>query len=98
MSRTLTLEATPKAAIQVQQSQAHASDIPFTLQTLKAAIPAHCFHKDTLRSIAYMLRDFAFIAACYAVYPYIHAYNGMFNPCQWNNWRLSRRSRTQPPL
>lgn len=55
--------------------------VPFTLSTLRAAIPPHCLVKDTWRSVGYMIRDFAFIGACYAVYPYINAYDGMFNPC-----------------
>lgn len=54
--------------------------LPFTLTTLRDAVPPHCFVKNTWTSIYYMLRDFAFIAACYAVYPYINAHDGAYNP------------------
>ncbi|KAK9821935.1 hypothetical protein WJX81_004592 [Elliptochloris bilobata] len=44
---------------------------PFTLSDIKAAIPAHCFVKDTWRSMAYLARDVAVVfglaAGAYAV-------------------------------
>ena len=54
--------------------------LPFTLQSLRAAIPAECFVKDTWRSIGYFIRDWAIIGALYALYPIITAHN----PCQWH--------------
>jgi len=60
-----------------------AEKVPFTLSDLRAAIPPQCLVKDTWRSIGYMLRDFAFIAIMYAIYPYINAHDGAYNPCQF---------------
>jgi len=53
---------------------------PFTLDTLRKAIPAHCLEKNVWTSIYYMLRDFAFIGLMYAIYPYINANGGAYNP------------------
>ena len=44
---------------------------PFTLADLKNAIPAHCYKKNTVRSVMYMVRDVAIVlgmaAAAYTV-------------------------------
>jgi hypothetical protein len=81
MTRTATLEVV--APVHTKQKVLEEPLIPFTLQTLRSAIPSHCLVKDTSRSLFYMMRDFAFIAICYAVYPYINANNGAFNPCMY---------------
>lgn len=43
------------------------TDFPFTLQTLKAAIPERCFKPDTARAFAYLLFDLALIAGLYSI-------------------------------
>ena len=81
MSSTLTQtkQASPAVA-SGKQTDAAAQQPPFTLTTLRESIPKHCFEKNLWVSIYYMLRDFAFIGVCYAVYPYINAAGGIYNP------------------
>jgi acyl-lipid omega-3 desaturase len=43
------------------------SDIPFTLQQLKAAIPAHCFEPSIWQSLSYFFLDIGIVAALYAI-------------------------------
>ncbi|MEA5452209.1 fatty acid desaturase [Leptolyngbya sp. CCNP1308] len=58
-----------------------AQELDFTLQDLKAAIPARCFQPSTLRSLAYFFLDLGIIAALYAV---AHAVNSwLFFPIFW---------------
>lgn len=47
-----------------------ASDVP-TKGEFRAAIPAHCFKKDTLRSLAHAFQSVACTAACAALAPLI---------------------------
>jgi acyl-lipid omega-3 desaturase len=42
-------------------------ELPFTLQTLKAAIPSDCFSPSIARSLAYFLLDISIIAVLYAI-------------------------------
>nr|BAJ94071.1 predicted protein [Hordeum vulgare subsp. vulgare] len=61
--------------------------LPFNLATLKAAIPAHCFEKHLWTSIYYLARDFAIIAALYALYPAVCRYGdalGLLKFAWWN--------------
>lgn len=44
---------------------------PFTLGDLKRAIPAHCFERDTLKSLYYVAHDLFFAAVLYAASQYI---------------------------
>lgn len=46
---------------------ARAAEVPFTLQDLKAAIPAYCFEPSVSRSLAYFFLDIGMIAALYAI-------------------------------
>lgn len=58
-----------------------AQEFDFTLQDLKAAIPAECFQPSTVRSLAYFFLDLGIIAALYAV---AHAVNSwLFFPLFW---------------
>ena len=43
------------------------SELPFTLQDLKAAIPASCFEPSTGRSLAYFFLDIGIVTALYAL-------------------------------
>jgi hypothetical protein len=54
------------------------ANLPFNLSTLKAAIPAHCFEKNVWTSIYYLVRDFVFIGALYAIYPLVCKYGDAF--------------------
>lgn len=88
MSRTITQEKATAAAASAKASFPSApagaspleETLPFTLTTLREAVPKHCFDRNVWTSVYYMLRDFAFIAACYFVYPYINADDGKYNP------------------
>lgn len=39
----------------------------YTMKEIRDAIPAHCFERDTLRSLSYVLRDLAFVAILLAI-------------------------------
>jgi omega-3 fatty acid desaturase (delta-15 desaturase) len=79
MSSTLT-QTKQAPVVSSGKPDAAAQQPPFTLTSLRESIPKHCFEKNLWTSIYYMLRDFAFIGACYAVYPYINAAGGAYNP------------------
>jgi acyl-lipid omega-3 desaturase len=55
--------------------------LPFTLQDLKASIPAYCFEPSVWRSLAYFFLDVGMIAALYGVAHAIDAW--WFFPCFW---------------
>ncbi|WP_206070238.1 fatty acid desaturase [Nodosilinea sp. P-1105] len=57
------------------------SDLPFTLQDLKAAIPQPCFEPSVLRSLGYFFGDIAMIAALYGVAAQINSW--LFLPVFW---------------
>lgn len=81
MSSTITqTKQTPSVSSGKDAAAASPPPPPFTLTSLRESIPKHCFEKNLWTSIYYMLRDFAFIGACYAVYPYINAAGGAYNP------------------
>jgi omega-3 fatty acid desaturase (delta-15 desaturase) len=62
-------------------STLHVTDLPFTLQDLKASIPAYCFEPSLGRSLAYFFWDVGVIAALYAI---AHAINAWwFFPLFW---------------
>lgn len=44
---------------------------PFTIGTLRKAIPAHCFERSALHSAAYLMVDVALVAALYVASTYI---------------------------
>ncbi|TFJ86925.1 hypothetical protein NSK_002013 [Nannochloropsis salina CCMP1776] len=58
-----------------------------TLSQLKKAIPEKCFQKSLLRSVYYMLRDFAALAALYIIYPSVQANFGLAGLFVW--WNLA---------
>jgi omega-3 fatty acid desaturase (delta-15 desaturase) len=55
--------------------------LPFTLQDLKAAIPAECFQPSVVKSLYYFFRDVAIVAALYAVAHYLDSW--YFWPIFW---------------
>lgn len=48
-------------------SSTRTTELPFTLQDLKAAIPAHCFEPSVWKSLAYFFLDIGIIAGLYAI-------------------------------
>ncbi len=58
-----------------------AQELDFTLQDLKAAIPAHCFQPSVFKSLAYFFLDLGIIAALYAVAHGINSW--LFFPIFW---------------
>lgn len=67
--------------IDVRQEEQTGSELPFTLQQLKAAIPAQCFEPSTSRSLAYFFLDIGIIAGLYAIAAYLDA--AWFYPIFW---------------
>jgi acyl-lipid omega-3 desaturase len=67
--------------IDPQQENRTDSELPFTLQQLKAAIPAYCFEPSTRRSLAYFFLDIGIIAALYSIAVNIDAW--WFYPIFW---------------
>ncbi len=54
---------------------------PFTLQQLKAAIPAYCFEPSVSRSLAYFFLDIGIITGLYALANYLNSW--YFFPIFW---------------
>lgn len=48
-------------------SSTRTTELPFTLQDLKAAIPAHCFEPSVWKSLSYLFLDIGIIAGLYAI-------------------------------
>ncbi|MEB3338021.1 MAG: DUF3474 domain-containing protein [Leptolyngbyaceae bacterium] len=57
------------------------AELPFTLQDLKAAIPAYCFEPSTWRSLSYFFLDIAIVGALYAVAAFLDSW--FFWPIFW---------------
>jgi omega-3 fatty acid desaturase (delta-15 desaturase) len=55
--------------------------LPFTLQDLKAAIPAECFQPNVTKSLFYFFRDILIIGLLYAVAYYLDSW--LFFPIFW---------------
>ncbi|WP_445637891.1 fatty acid desaturase [Nostoc sp. DSM 114161] len=55
--------------------------LPFTLQDLKAAIPAECFQPNATKSLFYFFRDILIISLLYAVAYYLDSW--FFFPIFW---------------
>ena len=62
-------------------SAARKTELPFTLQDLKAAIPAECFEPSVFKSLAYFFLDIGLIAALYAIAAYLDSW--FFYPIFW---------------
>ena len=58
-----------------------ATKLPFTLQDLKAAIPAECFQSNVTKSLFYFFRDILIIGLLYAVAYYLDSW--LFFPIFW---------------
>lgn len=62
-------------------SAAPANDLPFTLQDLKASIPAYCFEPSVWKSLSYFWLDLGLIAGLYAIAQTLDAW--WFFPIFW---------------
>jgi omega-3 fatty acid desaturase (delta-15 desaturase) len=56
-------------------------DLPFTLQDVREAIPAHCFKSSTWRSMAYAIGDILIVAGLFALAAYVDSW--WFYPIFW---------------
>jgi omega-6 fatty acid desaturase (delta-12 desaturase) len=65
---TRNMEESPPAAEKAKKAEEAAETKPFftpptyTMKEIHDAIPAHCFERNTLLSLCYVLRDFTFVA------------------------------------
>lgn len=63
------------------KSSQDAEKLPFTLQDLKAAIPAECFEPNVVKSLYYFFRDVVIVAGLYALANYLDSW--YFWPIFW---------------
>jgi omega-3 fatty acid desaturase (delta-15 desaturase) len=63
------------------KSSAGKTNLPFTLQDLKAAIPSECFQPSLIKSLYYFLRDILIIGLLYVVAHYLDSW--YFWPIFW---------------
>lgn len=54
-----------------------------TVDAFRRAIPAHCFERDLVKSLRYLIQDFAALALLYFVLPAFE-YFGLFGYLVWN--------------
>ena len=69
------IEESPDAGLAEEEFDASARP-PFTLSDIRAAIPKHCWEKNSWKSVSYMLRDVAIVfglaaGAVYASNPFV---------------------------
>jgi omega-3 fatty acid desaturase (delta-15 desaturase) len=62
-------------------SSTRTADLSFTLQDLKAAIPAHCFEPSVWKSLSYFFLDISLIAGLYAIAYFLDSW--LFFPIFW---------------
>lgn len=75
-SHLANLNASPKT-----ESSDVKSELPFTLQELKSAIPAECFQPSTWKSLSYFFLDVSIIAVLYAIAHFLDSW--WFWPVFW---------------
>lgn len=59
----------------ISRSSSRTTELPFTLQDLKTAIPAYCFEPSVSKSLTYFFWDVSIIAGLYAI---AHSLNSWF--------------------
>ncbi|KAK5968981.1 hypothetical protein GCK32_008833 [Trichostrongylus colubriformis] len=47
-----------------------------TVDEVRKAIPPHCFEKNLLTSVSYLVMDLAILAGLYLILPYVEHYLG----------------------
>lgn len=65
----------------VTVSSTRATELPFTLQDIKAAIPAQCFEPSVWKSLAYLFLDISIVAGLYAIAYVLDSW--LFFPIFW---------------
>ncbi|VDL77194.1 unnamed protein product [Nippostrongylus brasiliensis] len=55
-----------------------------TVDEVRKAIPPHCFEKNLVTSIRYLIQDYVLLAALYMVVPYAEQYLGVVGYLTWN--------------
>lgn len=65
----------------VSVSSSRTTELPFTLQDLKAAIPAYCFEPSVWKSLSYFFLDISIIAGLYAIAYFLDSW--FFFPIFW---------------
>lgn len=79
----------PASFVTLKKKPRPTVDPPFTLKELKAAIPAHCFERSTLKSFSYVALDlsvawFLFFCTGYFSHPYLPSFAGyILWPIYW---------------
>jgi omega-3 fatty acid desaturase (delta-15 desaturase) len=71
----------PTTEIENKTVTSTVSELPFTLQQLKAAIPAECFQPSLGRSLFYFFLDISIIAGLFALATYLDSW--FFWPIYW---------------
>lgn len=92
MSRTVTQQqqrTTPKVVNPLNKIADPSLNLPFTLTSLRDAIPPHCFDRNLGVSLYYLCRDFVFVALVYALYPYVCQYGDAFGVSKFLWWNLA---------
>jgi acyl-lipid omega-3 desaturase len=75
------LKSVPVQPSVIADFSAPTAELPFSLQDLKAAIPAYCFEPSVAKSLSYFFLDLGLIAALYAI---AHSLNSwLFFPLFW---------------
>ncbi len=65
----------------VTASSTRATELPFTLQDIKVAIPAYCFEPSVWKSLSYFFVDISIIASLYAIAYVLDSW--LFFPIFW---------------
>ncbi|CAD6192696.1 unnamed protein product [Caenorhabditis auriculariae] len=71
--------------IQTKKTELKRTPVPTlpTMTAIKAAVPEHCFVKDPIRSIRYLIQDLLLLVGLYAVLPYVEGYFGWIGLLAW---------------
>lgn len=54
-----------------------------TVDEVRKVIPEHCFVKDPIRSIRYLIQDYVLMAALYLTLPYFEGFGGLLGLLVW---------------
>ena len=77
------IEESPDVGLAEEEFDASARP-PFTLSDIRAAIPKHCWEKNSWKSVSYVLRDVAIVFGLAAAAVYAH------NPFVWPLYWLAQ--------
>ncbi|CAJ0603298.1 unnamed protein product, partial [Cylicocyclus nassatus] len=54
-----------------------------TVDEVRKAVPAHCFEKNLVKSISYLVQDLLILAGLYLILPYVEQYLGWMGYLAW---------------